>query len=134
VILGRFEHRMYLAGSPHLHESDAQHSLKQLVHERLRLVTDAEVLHVSTHGLRYNCQGVTMPDLAEVLKSALSLSIDDRAALADQLLAGLDELEEGEAERLWAEEVRWRLEEYRAGRAVASEARDVAKKAEKLFR
>jgi putative addiction module component (TIGR02574 family) len=75
-----------------------------------------------------------MPDLAEVLKSALSLSIDDRAALADRLWAGLDELEEGEAERLWAEEVRWRLEEYRAGRAVASEARDVAKKAEKLFR
>jgi putative addiction module component (TIGR02574 family) len=75
-----------------------------------------------------------MPELAEVLKSALTLSIDDRAALADRLLASLDGLDEEEAERLWAEEARRRLEDYRAGRAVASDARDVAKKAERLFR
>jgi hypothetical protein len=75
-----------------------------------------------------------MPDLAEVLKSALSLKVDDRAALAERLLASLDELDEEEAERLWAEEAQRRLEEYRAGRARAAEAQDVAKKAERLFR
>ena len=75
-----------------------------------------------------------MPDLAEVLKSALRLGIDDRAALADKLLASLDELNDEEAERLWAEEARRRLEEYRAGRAVAVDSEEVARKAEKLFR
>jgi hypothetical protein len=75
-----------------------------------------------------------MPDLAEVLKSALSLNVEDRAALADRLLASLDELDEEEAERLWAEEAQRRLVEYRAGRSGAAEAQDLAKKVEKLFR
>ncbi len=56
-----------------------------------------------------------MPDLAEVLRSVLSLNVDDRAALAERLLASLDELDEEEAERLWAEEARRRLQEYRGG-------------------
>jgi Arc/MetJ-type ribon-helix-helix transcriptional regulator len=75
-----------------------------------------------------------MPDLSEVLKSALSLDLKDRAALAERLLASLDELGEEEAERLWAEEAQRRLEEYRAGRAAIVRAQDVANKAEKLFR
>jgi hypothetical protein len=77
---------------------------------------------------------VNMPDLGEVLKSALSLKLDDRAALAERLLASLDELDEEEAERLWAEEAQRRLEQYRAGRARATDAQDVANKAEALFR
>jgi putative addiction module component (TIGR02574 family) len=74
-----------------------------------------------------------MPDLAEVLKNALSLDFRDRAALAQRLLASLDELREEEAERLWAEEAQRRLEDYHAGwvRAVPAEA--VAKRAAKLF-
>ena len=76
----------------------------------------------------------SMSDLAEVLRSALSLNVDDRAALADRLLDSLDELDEKEAERLWAEEAQRRLEEYRAGHAVAADAQDVAKKVERLFR
>jgi putative addiction module component (TIGR02574 family) len=75
-----------------------------------------------------------MPDLSEVLKSALSLDLKDRAALAERLLASLDDLGEEEAERVWAEEARRRREEYRAGRAGTVEAEEVAKKAEKLFR
>ena len=75
-----------------------------------------------------------MPDLGEVLKSALSLNIEDRAALAERLLASLDELDEEEAERLWAEEAQRRLQEYRAGRAGAVEAEEVAKRVERLFR
>lgn len=77
---------------------------------------------------------VGMPDLAEVLKGALSLGIDDRAALADKLLASLDELSEEEAERLWAAEALRRLEEYRAGGVTAVDAEEVARKAESLFR
>ena len=75
-----------------------------------------------------------MPDLADVLKSALSLPIDDRAVLADRPLASLEELDEEEPERLWAQEAQRRLEEYRAGRAVASDAQVVASKASRLFR
>jgi putative addiction module component (TIGR02574 family) len=75
-----------------------------------------------------------MPDLSEVLKSALSLKLDDRAALAERLLASLDELGEEEAERVWAQEAQRRLDEYHAGRAGAVDAQDVAKKARGLFR
>jgi putative addiction module component (TIGR02574 family) len=75
-----------------------------------------------------------MPDLAEVLKNALSLDVRDRAALAQRLLASLDELREEEAERLWAEEAQRRLEDYHAGWARAVPAGEVAKSAAKLFR
>ena len=36
---------------------------------------------------------VQMPDLGEILASALSLGVDDRAALAERLLASLDQLD-----------------------------------------
>ena len=75
-----------------------------------------------------------MPDLSEVLKSALSLKLDDRAALAERLLASLDDLGEEEAERAWAEEARRRLVEYHTGRAASVQGQDVANKAERLFR
>lgn len=74
-----------------------------------------------------------MPDLAKVLRSALSLDVRDRAALAERLLASLEELSEQETERLWAEEAQRRLEEYRAGRAKAVQAKAVHEKVEKLF-
>lgn len=77
---------------------------------------------------------VNISNPSEVLKSALSLPVDDRAALAEKLLASLDDLDEQEAERLWAREAQRRLEEYRSGRAVAVDARDIAKKAARLFR
>jgi putative addiction module component (TIGR02574 family) len=75
-----------------------------------------------------------MPDPAQVFKNALSLNVQDRAALAQRLLASLEELGEEEAERLWAEEAQRRLQEYRAGRATALPADEVAKKAGSLFR
>ncbi|MDP1948471.1 MAG: addiction module protein [Nitrospirota bacterium] len=75
-----------------------------------------------------------MANLAEVLGNALSLEVRDRAALAEKLLASLEELTEEEANRLWAEEAQRRLEEYRAGRAQAVQADEVHAKAERLFR
>ena len=74
-----------------------------------------------------------MANLAEVLGNALNLEVRDRAALAERLLASLEELSEEEANRLWAEEAQRRLGEYRAGRAQAVQADEVHAKAERLF-
>lgn len=74
-----------------------------------------------------------MPNLAEILRNALSLDVHDRAALAERLLASLEELSEEEVERLWAQGAQRRLEEYRAGRAKAVRVEGVHDKAEKLF-
>ena len=74
-----------------------------------------------------------MANLSEILKSALSLEVRDRATLAERLLASLEEITEEEAEKLWAEEAERRLNEYRAGRAKAVPADEVHKKAERLF-
>jgi len=73
-------------------------------------------------------------DPTEILEHALRLDVRDRAALAQTLLASLDELSEEEAEHLWAEEAQRRLDEYRAGRANALSAEKVRSKAEQLFR
>ncbi|MFQ5853016.1 MAG: addiction module protein [Candidatus Binatia bacterium] len=75
-----------------------------------------------------------MPDLAEVLRTVLSLDARDRAALAERLLASIEELSEEEADRLWGEEAQRRLEEYRAGCAKAAPAEEVHQRAEKLLR
>ncbi|HET7212162.1 MAG TPA: addiction module protein [Terriglobia bacterium] len=74
-----------------------------------------------------------MADLNEILTSALSLSVDERAALAEELLASLDELDEADAERLWAREAQRRLDEYRTGCAKAVSDEEVARKGAKLF-
>jgi hypothetical protein len=61
----------------------------------------------------------SMPDLDAVLKSALKPDTSDRALLAEGLLASLDageELDEAEADRLWAEEAQKRLKEATSGR------------------
>lgn len=75
-----------------------------------------------------------MSALADAVRNALSLDADDRAALAERLLASLEELSEEEAERLWAEAAQRRLQEYRAGRARTVGAQEVGEKAERLFR
>ena len=75
-----------------------------------------------------------MSDPKEVFENALSLDVQDRAALAQSLLASLEELSPDEADRLWADEAQRRLREYRAGRAAAVRPEEVAKKAERLFR
>ncbi len=75
-----------------------------------------------------------MPDLAEVLQSALFLDAGDRAALAERLLASLDDLSEEDADRLWAEEAARRLEGCRKGTARLVTAHEVATEATKLTR
>ena len=75
-----------------------------------------------------------MPDLAEVLKTALGLGVKDRAQLAEQLLASLEELSPEEADHLWAEEAERRLEALRAGKARTIPAEEVHEKSERLLR
>ena len=75
-----------------------------------------------------------MADIAKVLEDALSLDVQERAALAERLLASLDDLDPEEADRLWAEEAERRLVELRAGRAKAVPAEEVHKKAEQILR
>ena len=80
-----------------------------------------------------------MPNLEDVLKDALVLDAHERAALAEKLLASLDEqqddgnLDQAEAERLWARGAQQRLEAYRAGRTIPVPAQQVHAKAEKLL-
>jgi hypothetical protein len=57
-----------------------------------------------------------MAALHEIAAAALSLEPDDRAALAHQLLASLDDLTTEEADRLWAGEAQRRLDGLRSGR------------------
>ena len=66
---------MYLVGSPHPHKSDAQRLLEQLVNERQKLVTDAEVLQEILH--RY---------VAIDRRDAIQPALDALLGVVDQVL------------------------------------------------
>ena len=66
---------MYLVGSPHPHKSDAQRLLEQLVADRQRLVTDAEVLQEILH--RY---------VAINRRDAIQPAFDALLGIVDQVL------------------------------------------------
>ena len=66
---------MYLVGSPHAHKSDAQRWLEQLVNDRQRLVTDAEVLQEILH--RY---------VAIDRRDAIQPAFDALLGIVDQVL------------------------------------------------
>ena len=55
------------------------------------------------------------PDLNDLLKKAMSLPPEDRAALANSLLESLDETEE-DAEDAWDDEIKRRVDDIRSGR------------------
>lgn len=75
-----------------------------------------------------------MQNLSVILKNAMGLSVHDRAALAEKLLASLEQLSDKEAEHIWADEAQRRLKEYRAGRSKGVPAQETRRKIEKLFR
>lgn len=66
---------MYLVGAAHPHKSDAQRLLEQLVSERRRLVTDAEVLQEILH--RY---------VAINRRDAIQPAFDALLGIVDQVL------------------------------------------------
>jgi predicted nucleic acid-binding protein len=71
---------MYLIGAPHSHKTDAQRLLEQLISDRQRLVTDAEVLQEILH--RY---------VAINRREAIQPAFDALLGVVDQILP-IDEL------------------------------------------
>ena len=67
---------MYLVGAPHPHKADAQRLLENLISDRQRLVTDAEVLREILH--RY---------VAINRRDAIQPAFDALLGVADQVLA-----------------------------------------------
>jgi len=57
------------------------------------------------------------PEVSDLLKRALALSADERAALANTLLDSLDGVDES-VQEAWDEEVARRIEDLKAGKAV----------------
>jgi putative addiction module component (TIGR02574 family) len=74
-----------------------------------------------------------MAIVEDILQTALGLCVEDRAALAERLLASLDDLDAQELDRLWGEEADRRLAAYRDGRATAWPADEVYARAERLL-
>ncbi len=54
--------------------------------------------------------------LEQLTAEALHLGIEARAELAHRLVESLDEPSESEVEKLWLEEVRRRVQDYRDGK------------------
>ena len=94
---------MYLVGSAHPHKSDAQRLLEQLVNDRQRLVTDAEVLQEILH--RYSA--IDRRDAIQPAFDALLGIVDDvldvtrtAAERAKEIVLGLRRLSAREAVHL----------------------------------
>ena len=74
------------------------------------------------------------PNLKECEVQALSLSVDERAALAEHLIESLDVLDDAENERLWVEEAERRYHEYRQGRVSSKPAAEAIRDARTQIR
>jgi putative addiction module component (TIGR02574 family) len=57
------------------------------------------------------------PEVSDLLKRALALSVEERAALANTLLDSLEGTEES-VQAAWDEEVARRMQDLKAGKAV----------------
>ena len=57
------------------------------------------------------------PEISDLLKRALALPVDERAALANTLLDSLEPSDDS-VQEVWDREVARRIEDLRAGRAV----------------
>ena len=57
-------------------------------------------------------------DARQILSEALRLSVDERAALASELIQSLESEIDADAEAAWSAEIRSRLERIDAGRAT----------------
>jgi putative addiction module component (TIGR02574 family) len=69
-----------------------------------------------------------------ILREALSLPVQDRAELAEQLLSSLDELSEAEIAQLWMLEAARRAEEIDRGSAKRVSADEVRRQAQALLK
>lgn len=65
------------------------------------------------------------PQLMECEAQALKLPPTDRAALAERLIASLDNLSEQQNEQLWIDEADRRYRAYKSGNITARSAEEV---------
>ena len=68
-------------------------------------------------------------ELKECEAQALKLGPEERAELAEHLIASLDALDDAENERLWLEEAEKRYQEYKKGTIQSRSAEDVLRDA-----
>jgi hypothetical protein len=68
-----------------------------------------------------------------IRRTALSLPVQDRAGLTEQLLSSLDDLSEAEIEQLWLREAARRAEELDRGLAKRVPADEVRRQAQALL-
>ena len=71
--------------------------------------------------------------LQQILDLAMDLGVEERAALARELLASLDSVSEEESERRWGLEAERRLESIRDASARTVRAEDVHARARQLL-
>ena len=69
------------------------------------------------------------PQLMECEAQALKLPPNDRAELAEHLIASLDDLSDEQNEELWLDEADRRYREYKSGTISARSAEDVLRDA-----
>jgi len=65
----------------------------------------------------------------ELVAEAKKLSLEERAALAKQIVESLDELSESETEALWVQEAERRLDELERGQVTEVSAEQVLRQA-----
>jgi putative addiction module component (TIGR02574 family) len=69
------------------------------------------------------------PELKEYEAKVLKLPVEDRAILAEHLIASLDSIEDSENEQLWVKEAERRYQQYKSGNISARPASDVIRDA-----
>jgi putative addiction module component (TIGR02574 family) len=72
------------------------------------------------------------PEVEELESATLQLPREDRARIAERLIASLDE--ETRVEQAWAEEVRRRVRDFRAGKVKTRPIDDVLDEVDALLR
>jgi putative addiction module component (TIGR02574 family) len=70
----------------------------------------------------------------ELVKRARALSPQDRARLAEELLASLDEESDSGAEAAWEQEIARRVDEIKAGRANLIPAEEVFAETARIYK
>ncbi len=73
------------------------------------------------------------PELDELLKRAMALPPEERAAMANSLLESLDETEYENAEAAWDNEIKRRVDDIRSGRVKTIPGEQVLRKTAEQF-
>lgn len=73
------------------------------------------------------------PELDELLKRAMALPPEDRAAMANSLLDSLDETEDEDAEAAWGDEIKRRVDDIRSGQVKTIPGEEVLRQLAEEF-